>query len=63
MPEEFILKACKSFLRHVDKIIEKMVAILSKFTVLYLFLFHALVLKLKFIFFKIESFITLQEYS
>ena len=34
MFEEFILKACKSFRRHVDTIIEKkMAAILSKFTV------------------------------
>ena len=32
--EGFILKACKSFQWHVDNIIEKMVAILSKFTVL-----------------------------
>ena len=32
--EEFILKACKSFWRGVDTIIEKMAAILSKFTVL-----------------------------
>ena len=32
--EEFILKACKSFQRHVESIIKKMVAILSKFTVL-----------------------------
>ena len=33
--EEFILKACKSFSRRVDTIIEKkMTAILSKFTVL-----------------------------
>ena len=33
--EEFILKACKSFQRSVDTIIEKkMVVILSKFTVL-----------------------------
>ena len=37
MPEEFILKACKSFRRHVDKIIEKMEAILSNFSVLRLF--------------------------
>ena len=34
MSEEFILKACKSFQRCVDTIIEKMLAILSKFTVL-----------------------------
>ena len=35
MSEEFILKACKAFWRHVHTIIEKkMVAILSKFTVL-----------------------------
>ena len=36
MSEEFILKACKSFRERVDTIIETMVAILSKFTVLYL---------------------------
>ena len=34
MSEEFILKACKSFRRHVDTIIEKMTTILSKVTVL-----------------------------
>ena len=35
MSEESILKACKSFRRHVDTIIEKKMAdILSKFTVL-----------------------------
>ena len=34
MSEEFILLACKSFRRHVDTISEKMLAILSKFTVL-----------------------------
>ena len=34
MPEEFILKACKSFRRRVDIIIEKNAATLSKFTVL-----------------------------
>ena len=34
MSEEFILKACKLFRRRVDTITEKMVAILSKFTVL-----------------------------
>ena len=35
MSKEFILKACKSFRRYDDKIIEKKkVAILSKFTVL-----------------------------
>ena len=32
--EEFILKAYKSFRRHVSTIVEKMVAILSKFSVL-----------------------------
>ena len=37
MSEEFILKACKSFRRHVDTIIEKIAAILSKFTVLCIF--------------------------
>ena len=36
MSEEFILKACKSFRRRVDTIIEKkkMTPVLSKFTVL-----------------------------
>ena len=32
--EEFILKVCKLFRKRVDTMIEKMVAILSKFTVL-----------------------------
>ena len=36
MSEEFILKACKSFRMRIDTIIEKVMAILSKFTVLYL---------------------------
>ena len=35
MSEEFVLKVCKSFQRHVDTIIEKIVAILSEFTVLW----------------------------
>ena len=35
MSEEFILKACKSFRRYVDTIIEKMVAIMSKFIVFF----------------------------
>ena len=35
IPEEFILKACKSFRRRIDtKIEKKMTAILNKFTVL-----------------------------
>ena len=34
MSKEFILKACKSFRKRVDTIVEKMAAILSKFTVL-----------------------------
>ena len=34
MFKEFILKTCKSFLKYVDSIIEKMLAILSKFTIL-----------------------------
>ena len=34
MSEEFILKACKSFRSCVATIIEKMAAILSKFTAL-----------------------------
>ena len=48
MSEEFILKACKSFWRRVDTIIEKkMAAILSKFTVLCLsFYFVVYLLKL-----------------
>ena len=33
MSQEFILKACKSFRRDVDTVIEKMAAILSKLTV------------------------------
>ena len=36
MLEELILKAFKLFRRHVDTIIEKMAAILSKFTILLL---------------------------
>ena len=32
--KEFILKACKSFRRRVNRILQKMAAILSKFTVL-----------------------------
>ena len=51
MFEEFILKAEKSFRRLVDTIIEKMVAILSKFTVLYVssyFVDYLLELKLLF---------------
>ena len=52
MSEEFILKACKSFQRHVDTIIEKMVVILNKFTVLCLSsYFVVFVLKLKLILF------------
>ena len=34
MSEKCILKACKSFWRRVDTVTEKMVAILSKFTVI-----------------------------
>ena len=37
MSEKFILKACKSFWRCADTMIEKIVAIFSKFTVLCLF--------------------------
>ena len=52
MSEEFILKACKSFQRHVDTVIEKMAAILSKFTALCLsFYFVVYFLKLKLILF------------
>ena len=52
MSEEFILKACKPFRRRIDTIIEKMVAMLSKFTVLCLSsYFMAYFLKLKFILF------------
>ena len=46
MPKEFILKACKSFQRHVHTIIEKKLAILSKFTVLCLSLLFFFKLKL-----------------
>ena len=49
MSEEFILKACKLFQRHLDTIIEKMVALLSKFTILCLscdFVVYFLKLKL-----------------
>ena len=49
MSEEFILKACKLFRRHVDTITEKMVAVLSKFSVLYVssyFVFYFFKLKL-----------------
>ena len=41
MSEEFILKARKSFRKCVDTIIEKMMAILYKFTVLCLSYFIA----------------------
>ena len=49
MYEELILKTCKSFWRRVDSITEKMVAILSKFTDLFLssyFVVYFLKLKL-----------------
>ena len=36
MSAEFIFKACKSFRMCLDTIIEKLAAILSKFTVFYL---------------------------
>ena len=51
MSEEFILESCKPFQRHFDTIIEKMVAILSKFTVLCLFDYFVYFLKLKLILF------------
>ena len=52
MSEEFILKAWKLFRRRVDTIIEKrMVAILSKFTVLCLFSYFVYFLELKLILF------------
>ena len=52
MPEEFILKACKSFRRYVATINEKMASVLSKFTVLYLSsYFDVYFFKSKFIFF------------
>ena len=55
MSEEFILKGCKSFPRHVNTIIEKkkkMAVILNKFTVLCLSSYFAVYfLKLKLIFF------------
>ena len=66
MSEEFILKTCKSFQRRVDIIIEKKVAILSKFTVLSLsFYFVVYIFKLELIFFFLirESFIIILEYS
>ena len=49
MFEEFILKACKSFRRDADTIVEKMVVILSRFTALCLspyFVIYFLELKL-----------------
>ena len=50
--EEFILEACESFQRFVDTIIEKMVAILCKFTVFCLSSYFIVYLvKLKLIFF------------
>ena len=39
MSEKFISKVCKSFWKNVNKITEKMVAILSKFFCVYLFFF------------------------
>ena len=48
MYEEFIFKACKSFRRRVDTIIEKMAAIVCKFTILCLNFFFC---KLKLILF------------
>ena len=43
---EFILKACKLFWNHVNTIIEKIVAILSKFTVLCLSYFVYFLIKI-----------------
>ena len=60
MSEEFILKECESFQRRVDTKIEKMVAIMSKFTVLRLSSYFVVYFK-KFLFIK-QSFIIL-EYS
>ena len=37
MSEEFVLKTCKPFRRHVDTITEKMAAVLGKFSILELF--------------------------
>ena len=51
MSEEFILKACKSFRWHADRIIEKMVTILSKSTVLCLSSYFVYFLKLRLILF------------
>ena len=52
MSEEFIFMTCKSFRRYIDPIIEKMVALLNKFTVLCLsFNFVVYFLKLKLILF------------
>ena len=48
MSEEFILRACKSFRNHIDTIeLKKMVATLSKFTVLGLSSYFADFLKIK----------------
>ena len=63
MSEEFILKVCKLFQRCVDTIKKKMVAILSKFTVLCLSSYFAYFFKLKLILFLKESFIIILEYS
>ena len=59
MFEEFILKAGKSFRRCFDAIIQKMVAILSKFTDLSLSSYFVYFLELK----SIESFIIMLDYS
>ena len=48
LSEEFILKECKLFQKCVDTIIENMVAILSKFTVLCSYPYFVYFFKLKF---------------
>ena len=54
MSEEFILKVCESFQKRADTLIEKMVAIMNKFTVLCLsFYFVVVFFKSKLIFFEI----------
>ena len=47
MSEEFILKACKSFRKRVDTIIEKNGGPLSKFIVVSIFLFCCLFFNMK----------------
>ena len=51
MSEEIISKAYKLFRRYVDTMIEKMVAILNKFTVLCLASYFVFIFRLKLILF------------